>query len=146
MRVVCDTSVWIDLAEGGVLDKALRPPAEMVVPDLLFDELRDPRGEDLVKRGLSVLELGPDEMMQLDRLTQQTRRLSLGDLAALLLAERTGFLLASRDRLLVALARERKVEVIGTASLVQRMEQEGLLKGREARQALARMRAAGRKV
>jgi len=118
----------------------------MVVPDLLFDELRDPRGEDLVKRGLSVLELGPDEMMQLDRLTQQTRRLSLGDLAALLLAERTGFLLASRDRLLVALARERKVEVIGTASLVQRMEQEGLLKGREARQALARMRAAGRKV
>jgi len=146
VRVVCDTGVWIDLKAAGLLPKALKAPLEMAVPDILFDELEDPSGEELVRRGMRVMEIDRGGMRRLQELAQCPVRPGIADLSALILAESLGAVLATRDGALAALARRRGVKVFGTADLLAWMEGGGLLKQGEANRAAQRLRAAGRNV
>ena len=72
MRLVIDSSVWIDLEKGGLLDEAFRLPVEWLAPDLLVqEELSQPCGEDPVARGLMSLELSPEQVAEVQALRQK---------------------------------------------------------------------------
>ena len=141
---VADTSVWIDLAVGGLLDAAFRLEADWGIPDLLVDELqRTPKGVELLARGVVVLELSGKQVAELAELTIREARLSPVDLAALLVTRESADLLLTGDSRLRAFSEELGVEVHGTLWLLDQFVVEALISAQEAAAALERMVAGG---
>ncbi|MDE0422928.1 MAG: hypothetical protein OXK76_18840 [Gammaproteobacteria bacterium] len=84
--VVSDSSVLIDLERGCLFEAAFALPFDFCVPDLLYRlELEPYGGNELVARGLQVLELDGDGVAQAARYRQTERAISLSDAFALAL-------------------------------------------------------------
>lgn len=95
---VLDSSVLIDLERGEVLELAFKCGMVMLVPDLLFEnELRDNNGPYLVKLGLGVTTLTPEELQQAQDLQAAKPSLSLEDCFALVCACRPDHVLLAGD-------------------------------------------------
>jgi len=95
---VLDSSVLIDLERGELLELAFKCGMVMLVPDLLFEnELRDNNGPYLVKLGLGVTTLTPEELQQAQDLQAARPPLSLEDCFALICACRPDHILLAGD-------------------------------------------------
>jgi len=118
MRIIVnDSSAFIDLKKGGLLEAFLDLPFTLVVSnDLLADELLSfTKAETaLMRRKMNVVSLSGDEM-GLMRGTQRTSpALSLHDCAAFVLAQREdGCILLTGDKRLRARAEGVKIECHG---------------------------------
>ena len=125
---VSDTSVLIDLERGSLMEAVFRLSFEIVVPDLLYErELRPHGGDDLLARGLRVMEL---EGSGVDRALVYRRRrpaLSLVDAFALALVVRNGWTLLTGDRELRNLANAEGAACHGLLWVLDRMMEAGVV-------------------
>lgn len=144
--LVSDANIFIDLEEGGILEKAFELPEQIQVPDLLFhDELAEEHA-DLLSLGLRLGELSDMGMDRVQKLSSQYTAVSRYDCAALVLASEYGCTLLTGDARLRRAAEAEKVSVHGTIWLVERMLEEGLLRTADARTAFRAMKANGRRL
>ena len=120
--VVSDSSVLIDIERGCLFDAAFALPFDFCVPDLLYRlELEPYGGNELVAKGLQVLELDGDGVAQAASYHQTERAISLPDAFALALARRTGSTLLTGDARLRQLAVTEKVACHGVLWLIDRV-------------------------
>ena len=85
--VVSDSSVLIDLERGSLFDAAFGLPIQFCVPDLLIRrELEPYDGDRLLAKGVQVLELDAEGVINAARFHQSVRALSQSDAFALALA------------------------------------------------------------
>ena len=120
--VVSDSSVLIDLERGCLFDAAFALPLDFCVPDLLHRlELEPYVGNELVAKGLQILELDGHGVAQAARYHQTERAISSSDAFALALAHRTGGILLTGDARLRRLAVREKVACHGVLWLIDRM-------------------------
>lgn len=112
--LVSDTSVLIDLERGGFLDSCFRLSVQFAVPDLLYArELADFGGPELIKRGLLVEELTPEELALAQSIRAAHPKLSLPDAFAYSLAAGRGWTLLTGDGELRALAQVKQIPFFG---------------------------------
>jgi hypothetical protein len=95
---VSDSSVLIDLERGGLTEAAFQCGISMLVPDLLYEnELSDSTGPYLMRLGLGVTSLTPDELSAAQDLQSNRPALSLEDCFALICATRREHTLLAGD-------------------------------------------------
>jgi hypothetical protein len=141
--LVTDTNIWIDLENGGILVEVFRLPYQFLIPDLAIQELIRPRWETLAVLGLEARELAAGQMVELSRLRQAYRNLSIIDLAAFLLAKALDVTLLTGDWRLSELASSNGLSVHGVLWLLDEMVHYQALMPGQAATALRRMRAQG---
>ncbi len=125
--LVSDTSVFIDLERGTLLEASFRLAFRFVVPDLLYEcELRNRGGEELMRLGLAVEQLDGDGVSLALAYRQRARALSLPDCFGLALAQTRSWILLSGDRALSQLANDEAVECHGIFWLLDKMEDAGV--------------------
>jgi len=111
---VTDTNIWIDLDAGEIIQTVLRLPFQFTAPDVVVEELKSPRGEDLVLLGLQKIELTGDEVCLVSQLASRYSAPSRVDLFSLALAKAREGLLLTGDKALRKAAGKEKVIVHGT--------------------------------
>ncbi|MCA9523673.1 MAG: DUF3368 domain-containing protein [Myxococcales bacterium] len=144
--LIGDANIFIDFEEGGLLLELFALPETIAVPDLLFEAELRANHEDLLERGLQLLELDAAAVRRTVALVATHRRASNLDLAALALAEQRGCPLLTGDRHLRKAGRTERVEVRGSIWLAQRLLDEGLVDAERMRQAFDAMQQAGRRL
>jgi len=82
LQCLADSSVLIDLGNGGVLPQLFQLSVELAAPELILDELVEPDRERLQAMGLARATLTPEELMEAQSLAAEDRRLSMADCAA----------------------------------------------------------------
>lgn len=140
-RVVSDSSVLIDLERGSLFDHAFALRFEFCVPDLLYRrELQPYGGDQLVAKGLKVLELDSAGIVQAIRYRQENSSISLSDAFALAMAERNDCPLLTGDSRLRRLARDEDVDCHGVLWLLDFMHAEHTATPRQLYEGLIRIR------
>lgn len=119
--LVTDTSLWIDLENGGILAAIFLLPYRFVVPDFAIPELVHPAWDTLHAMGLEALELSPAQVAELQQLRESHRNLSIIDLAAFLLARHLPAALLTGDGHLTKQARAHGLPVHGVLWLLDQM-------------------------
>ncbi len=126
--LVSDTSIIIDLERGNLLEDLFRLPFEFAVPDLLFrNELAGALGHQLVALGLSVEELGPEELSRAIAIRREQARLSTPDTFALALAEQRAWSLLTGDGALRELAKSTGVPTHGVLWICDRFAEHDIV-------------------
>jgi predicted nucleic acid-binding protein len=140
-RLACavDTSIWIDLREGGLIATAFRLPFEWLIPDVVFAELSEADAQALELHGVQVRELPPEQVLEVQRLAALYRRLSAVDLFTLVLAQSLSLILLTGDGPLRKAAEAEGAEVHGVLWLLDQLVESRLLSPQEAVAALIRM-------
>jgi len=119
---VSDSSVLIDLERGGLLQAAFRCEISMLVSDLLYEnELRESNGPYLMRLGLGVTSLSPDELAAAQDLQDERPALSLEDCFALICAKRADHCLLAGDGPLGKEAAAKSVSCRGLLWLLDQM-------------------------
>ena len=127
---VSDTSVLIDLARGSLIQAVFGLPFELVVPDLLYErELRRYGGDDLLARGLRVVELEGNGVVRALSYRRRRPALSLVDAFALALAVENDWTLLTGDRDLRSLANSEGAACHGLLWVLDRMATDVLDRG-----------------
>jgi len=138
--LVADTSVFIDLERGSLLEASFRLECRFVVPDRLYEEeLKNFNGEKLMRLGL-VVEQMDDDSISLAR-TYQLRNdaLSRPDCLALALARTLPGVLLTGDNELRQFAIAESVECHGVLWLLDEMDAAGVVDVRELSDGLTAM-------
>lgn len=125
--LVADTSVLVDLERGALLDATFASGLVFAVPDALYQkELAADIGPGLLRLGLRVVTLGPDEVSLAQQVFNQRRAsLSLEDCFALACAARESHQLLTGDKALTAAARDRGIPVHGLLWLLDELANQG---------------------
>lgn len=125
--LVADTSIFIDLGRGELLEAAFSCGLTMVVPDLLFRrELQTENGAYLKRLGLGVVSLSAKEVAFAQELKTLRSALSLPDCFALSCATRDQHLLVTGDKKdLRAEAVKRLGDVKGLLWILDQMDSSG---------------------
>lgn len=128
--LVSDASVLIDLARWSLLAKTLRLPFTFIVPDALFEEeLIDLEGigrPELLRLGLVVEGLGPEEFRRAERLQSEHPKLTVYDCFAISLAVSRGHALLTGDSEMRKLAEQEELEVHGVIWILDQLIETGL--------------------
>ncbi len=134
----------IDLYHGRVLTHAARG-FRLLVPDVIVvEELRTPRGPELVHQGLiEAVTFTGEELLAILNLRGKYPGPSLADLFALHLAHTQGLVLLTGDGLLRKVARREGVEARGVLWVLEQLIAMGLLLPHEAAVSLEHMLKAG---
>jgi len=140
---VVDANILIDLHVGDLLPELFRLPLALVAPDVIIEELQEPDGEQLERRGLHSGELSGQQVMEVAGLAAEHREVSINDLFALVLARALGATLLSGDRRLSRIAREQGVRVHGTLWVLDELVRWEVIDPSEAAAGLERMLARG---
>jgi len=141
--LVTDTNIWIDLENGGILVEVFRLPYQFLIPDFAIPELIRPRWETLEVLGLRAHELPAEQVVELSRLRQAYRNLSMIDLSALLLARMLDATLVTGDWRLSELANANGLAVHGVLWLLDEIVHFKALTPGQAATALRRMLESG---
>lgn len=141
--LIGDANIFIDFEEGGLLPELFALPETIAVPDLLFEEELRANHEDLLERGLELLELDASAVRRTEALAAKYRRASNLDLAALALAAQEHCPLLTGDGHLRKAATTEGVVVRGSIWLAQRLLDQGLVDAERMRQSFEAMREAG---
>ena len=121
--LVSDTSVLIDLERADRLEELFLLPFGFVVPDLLFArELAGDLGDRLVRRGLRIEELTPEELRRATIISRQHKRLSTPDAFALAVASSRGWGLLTGDGTLRDLANAEQIMMHGVLWVFDQLE------------------------
>lgn len=136
--LVLDSCIWIDLANGNVLDVIIQLPYRIIVPDLLTqEEIRPTNWEDVSRLGIDFIPALPEDLEEISRIYNQSNRsISFPDASALELAKRVSGLLITDDRRLTNTARNYSVQVEGVIWLLNEMVIKKHITGIEAASAL----------
>jgi hypothetical protein len=137
--LVTDTNIWIDLNNSDILGEVFRLPYQFLIPDFAIPELIHPRWKTLELLGLEAQEMTPGQVIELVKLHQSYRNLSLVDLAAILLAKSLEATLLTGDWRLVQLANDYRLPVHGVLWLLDEMVHFQALAPGQASAALKRM-------
>ena len=143
--LVIDSCIWIDLANGIVLEEAFQLPYKIIDPDMLIqEEIRPTNWEKLTNLGLNFIPASSDDMAEVVSLYNGTnRRISFYDASALELAKRVNGRLLTDDQRLSNTAREHSVQVEGITWLLNEMVTHNCISGTEAIAALERINQGG---
>ena len=113
-NLVVDTSIWIDLERGSLLELAFRLPAAIHVPDLLYyNEMTGLRRGKLKKMGICLRQLDSKAIKYARKYRLECKQLSIPDCYALYLAYKNQWTLCTRDRDLRIVAHNNGVDCHG---------------------------------
>ena len=148
MDCVTDSSVWISLKDGELLEEALKLPFNWSVPDVLLEEeLEDPTGIWLESQGVQRCELPGFQVEIVIEMAKRYPRLSRNDLFALVQAKEEGIvLLLTDDGPLREAALNEGVEAHGTLWLLDQMLAYKVIDKNVAAEGLKRMVEKGRRL
>jgi len=138
-RIVTDATFWIDMCRGGLIDEVLSLGFELIAPDVVVGELIEPDGDDLVKRGLKMVELEGNQVLELFELRSRYPKPGTNDLFALFAASNLGLLLLTGDRHLRRAAEKEGIPVHGTLWFLDKMIDQGIITSQRAADALELM-------
>jgi predicted nucleic acid-binding protein len=143
--VVIDSCIWIDLANGEVLDRVFQLPHRIIVPEFLTqEEIRPTNWEELSRQGLVFMPASPLDLEEVSRIYNGAKgTIFLPDAAALELARRVSGLLLTDDRRLAIVARDNSVQVEGIIWLLNEMAAQKHIAGYQAAEALEQMHRSG---
>lgn len=142
--LVIDSCIWIDLANGTVLEEVFQLRYKIIDPDVLIqEEVRPTNWEKLANLGLNFIPASSDEVVEVSRINNANRSISFYDASALELAKRVNGLLLTDDRQLSNAAREHSVQVEGIAWLLNEMVTQKCISGIQAIAALERINQGG---
>ena len=143
--LVIDSCIWIDLANGVVLEEVFQLPHKIIDPDVLIqEEIRPTNWEKLTNLGLNFVPASSDEMAEvLNLYNGANRRISFYDASALELAKRVNGLLLTDDRRLINAAQEHSMTVEGITWLLDVMVTNACISGTDAIAALERINQSG---
>ncbi len=112
--LVSDTSVFIDLERGGLIEISFTLPYRFAVPDVMYDrELKDHGGPELLRLGLEVVESSDTISSLATHYVRSVSSLSVPDAFAIALAKFHGWRLLAGDRDLRNLAAAEQVDCHG---------------------------------
>ena len=137
--LVTDTNIWIDLENGKILAAVFHLPYQFFTTDFAVEEFIHPGWTTLQDLGLQTHDLEHEFILELGRLGQIHRQLSVIDLAALLLARVLDASLVTGDRRLSELAKEQGVPVHGVLWILDEMVIHHVLTAPQAANALREM-------
>ena len=142
--LVIDSCIWIDLANGIVLEEVFQLTYKIIDPEVLIqEEVRPTNWEKLANLGLNFIPASPDEVAETSRINNAFRPISFYDASALELAKRVNGLLLSDDRQLIKATKEHSVQVEGITWLLNEMVTQRCISGTEAIAALERIDQSG---
>jgi predicted nucleic acid-binding protein len=131
-KLILDTTVCIDLFNGGLLESSLQLPYDLVLPDVIVEELINPPGGELVKIGYSVLPLRDEGVEQVLALRERHRKPSTNDLFAIVLAKLNSCPLVTGDESLRRAAKDEGLQVHGLLWVLDRLVDHHILSSLEA--------------
>lgn len=144
MRCVTDANIWIDLDHGGLLGRVFDLGCDLLIPDLIFAELRTPDTSLLTNLGLQIVGLTGAQLGDLTTTLANTyRKPSIVDLTALIVARDQQLTLLTGDKALRQAAKAEGVEVHGILWILDRMVTESVLTAAEAARSLRLIVRAG---
>jgi rRNA-processing protein FCF1 len=127
-QLVVDTSVCIDIFNGGILESVTRLAYQFLLPDvILFEELIDPPCEKFIGAGFVACGTTGGELYTFVELTGKYKAPSRNDLFALTIAKRRGLILLSGDKDLRSAAKKEKVEVHGIIWILDQLVSESIM-------------------
>lgn len=137
MRCVTDANIWIDLDHGGLLGRVFNLGCDLLIPDLIFAELRTPDTSLLTSLGLQVVGLTGAQLGDLTTtLARAYPKPSVVDLTALVVARDEKLVLLTGDKALRQAAKTEGVEVHGILWILDWMVAGSVLTGVEAARSL----------
>ena len=142
-RLVVDTSVCVDLSNGGLLETALNLPYALLLPDILRKELKDPNGDDLVDLGYQEVHFGIEAVIHAEELSLKYSKASAEDIFALTYAKLNDCVLLTNDDELRKAALHESVKVHGILWLLDELVAAGFLPGPVAADALQKILNSG---
>jgi hypothetical protein len=141
-QLVVDTSVAIDLFNGGILDAAVKLPYYFLLPDvILAEELQDPPASTFTSAGFIAAGTTGSEMYIVEDLSKKYIKPSRNDFFALTIAKSGGLTLLSGDKALTIAARREGVTVHGALWVLDQLLSESIIAGGAAADALERILA-----
>jgi hypothetical protein len=146
LLMVSDANILLDIEVGELAADMFRLPYRFVVPDVLYAEELAARHSHLLAIGLKTMTLSPACVARMVPLSQRYRRPSRNDLFALALAQDQQCPLLTGDAALRQAAVAENIDVRGTIWLMTELVRIEQVSSSEARQALERMRANGRRL
>jgi predicted nucleic acid-binding protein len=135
--VVSDANILIDLVKVGLLDEFFCLDFDVLVPDLVWYEVKEPDSKGLervLKTGrLIKREFNPEELEAVRKLAAVHRALSIEDCSCLWLCREERAMLLTNDKALTRIAKDYvRSDVHGVLWLLQKMVQRGILEKSEA--------------
>nr|DAY63878.1 MAG TPA: hypothetical protein [Caudoviricetes sp.] len=122
MIIINDTNIWIDLKYTNLLDEVFQLPYEIAIPNILFnDELKEKDGDLLEERGVKILEMTDEEVMDTVVLSRDTNKVSFNDLTTLVVARKRNYVLVTGDGNLRKMASSYNIELRGTLWLLDEL-------------------------
>lgn len=143
--LISDTNILIDVTVGGILEKIFLLEYEFAVPDVLFHEELREHHPDFPGKGLNILELGSDAVIDTVQLAVRHARsgVSNNDCLALALARQEGCPLLTGDAALRQVSILEDVEVRGTVWLMGELIEANVITVDQAASAYDAMRTDG---
>lgn len=124
---ITDACICLDIWYGRLLPHLHLPGVQWVIPDVIAaTELKRPPREVFEQAGMAIAAATGAEVSEVYRLRPTYKKLSTGDLFALVLAKRPNSLLLSGDGDLRAAAVAEGVEVHGVIWLLEQLEAQHL--------------------
>lgn len=146
MLLVSDANIFIDFAATELTPLLFRLDAEILVPDILYEEELASRHANLLALGLRKRNMTPQRIDEALQLSSRYSGPSNNDLLALTLARSIPCPLVTGDRRLRTAATAEGVEVLGTFALIERMVRRQLVTVAEVEAAYADMKRANRRL
>jgi predicted nucleic acid-binding protein len=144
-RCIVDATVLLDFIEGDIFNAFFSLPFEFLTSDIVAGEVsRSYSQDELTSRGLIIVELEEDEVLEIAALQSEHVALSPNDLSVYLLARKRSSLLISGDGPLRNLADFNEVEYHGTLWVLEEMVERKILSQQNAASALRTMLAGKR--
>ena len=142
-QLILDTTICIDLFDGRILEKVKDLPYGLTVPDVIAEELINPPGNHLVKAGFSTLGSQGEVIEQISALRERYHKPSTNDLFSLMLAKVHSSILVTGDDALRRAAKNEGIPVHGVIWILDKLVRYGILKPRQAAEALENILAEG---
>ncbi|HNR69509.1 MAG TPA: hypothetical protein PKN04_15555 [bacterium] len=127
MRLVLDSCICIDLYRGRILPTACTLTDDLWVPDFLQTELQEPSWQEVLRSGIKIAHLFPEDISELYRIRTLYPRPSVIDLASLLVAKKIKAILLTGDKALRLAAEAESANVHGLLWLMDRLVEQQLL-------------------
>lgn len=138
--LVTDTNIWIDLTNGGILEKVFKLPCNFLIPDFAISEFsKQTQWEDLLELGAIPGELNGPQVAELLSIRQVSPSLSTSDVEAFILARDLGAVLLTGDGRLRKMALNHDIQVHGVLWLLDELIRFKILDKKHASETLLSM-------
>ncbi len=144
--LISDANILIDFDVAGLLDQVFSLNYRYGTPDVLYYEELEAQHAHFLNQKLEIMPLNAGMVQQVVALTKRYPPCSRNDLFALVLAKHEKCILLTGDKALKKVAENEKLEVHGTLWLLEEIIKSNRLDPDITRQAIDRIKAAGRRL